>query len=187
LDDGFQRRDVARQVDILVVHGMRGFGNGLTLPAGPLREPLTALQRADFALVLNEPPVPPGMPPPFYGMPAYRLVTVPTEESVAPLRGKPLVAFAGLAEPQGFFRQLAAAGLTLKAALAYPDHHAYTAADVATLQARAKQHRATLVTTSKDAPKLPVGLAQVLETYLAGPDVADIITQLTQMLEEPAR
>ncbi|PZP38642.1 MAG: tetraacyldisaccharide 4'-kinase, partial [Pseudomonas fluorescens] len=102
LDDGFQRRDVARQADILVINGSHSkpgssvWGNGLPLPAGPLRETLPNRSRAHFAIVLNEQPQ---SPIPYYGLPSYRLETRLNPDSLAPLRGKSLVAFAGLAHP----------------------------------------------------------------------------------------
>lgn len=181
LDDGFQRRDVARNCDILVLNGAQEnpWGNGLTLPAGPLREPFYHRTRADFAIVLNEPESP---NLPYYGLPAYRLTTHLTEASLAPLRGKPLVAFAGLAHPEKFMKSLAAHGLTLAAAIAFPDHHAYTPKNLAYLRQRAAELKARLVTTTKDAAKLPQGFAHVAELELTGPQQADILLEINQRL-----
>src|SRR5690606_22113656 len=71
LDDGFQRRDIARNVDILVVDGATLFGNKRCLPAGPLREPLGARTRADFAVIVSE--TLSAEAPQWQGLPAYRL------------------------------------------------------------------------------------------------------------------
>ncbi len=184
LDDGFQRRDVARSCDILVLNGLSPWGNGLPLPAGPLREPLSARRRAHFAIVINE-PAPTGKPRPtlpYYGLPAYRLTTRLAPASVAALRGKPLLAFAGLAHPDKFMRSLAAEGLILAAAIAFPDHHPYSAANLTYLRQRAAESKATLVTTSKDAARLPPNFAQVAELELTGAQQTDILTEIDEYL-----
>ena len=181
LDDGFQRRDVARDADILVLNGAQAsvWGNGLPLPAGPLREKLANRSRAHFAIVLNEPSQ---SPLPYYGLPAYRLSTQPTEASIAPLRGKPLVAFAGLAHPEKFMHTLIKSNLQLAAAIAFPDHHRYTAANLAFLRQRAADAKATLTTTEKDASKLPAGFAHIVQLTLTGPARADLLTELNTRL-----
>lgn len=181
LDDGFQRRDVARDCDILVLNGQLAnpWGNGLTLPAGPLREPLSQRRRAHFAIVLNEPETP---HLPYYGLPAYRLHTRLTNASLAPLRNKPLIAFAGLAHPEKLFKSLAAHGLALTGAIAFPDHHRYTSHNLAYLKQRAAEAKAVLVTTTKDAAKLPPDFAYVVEQTLEGPQQADILTDIAQRL-----
>lgn len=185
LDDGFQRRDVARNIDILVLNAAQAsvWGNGLPLPAGPLRETLPNRSRAHFAIVLNEPaPTSPLTPLPFYGLPAYRLTTQPTEASIEPLRGKQLVAFAGLAHPEKFMRTLVDNRLQLAAAIAFPDHHAYTSANLTYLKNRATEAKAVLVTTEKDAAKLPEGFAHVVQLTLGGPARADLLGELNTRL-----
>jgi tetraacyldisaccharide 4'-kinase len=177
LDDAFQRRDVARNLDVLVLNGSEGapWGNGLPMPAGPLREFLSARRRASFALVLNEHPA---QPLPYYGVPAYRLNTVATEASIAPLRGKKLLAFAALAHPEKFIATLVQQRLHIKAAIAFPDHHLYTGANLNYLATRARDAGAQMVTTSKDAVKLPPGFAHVVHITLSGPGMADFLTEI---------
>lgn len=177
LDDAFQRRDVARNLDILVLNGSGGlpWGNGLPMPAGPLREFLSARKRASFALVLNEKPQ---QPLPYYGVTAYRLNTMATEGSIAPLRGRKLVAFAALAHPEKFIATLVQHRLTVKAAIAFPDHHLYTPQNLEYLRMRAHTAGAKLVTTSKDAVKLPPHFAHVVDITLAGPGMADFVAEL---------
>lgn len=181
LDDGFQRRDVARDADILVLNGAQAsaWGNGLPMPAGPLRETLPNRKRAHFAIVLNEPAQ---TPLPYYGLPAYRLTTQPTADSLAPLHDKPLVAFAGLAHPEKFMQTLVAANLKLAAAIAFPDHHPYTPANLAYLRTRAADAKGLLVTTEKDAVKLPQGFAHVVELTLGGPGRTDLLNELNERL-----
>ncbi len=186
LDDGFQRRDVARDVDLLVLNGHppqgqtspQPFGNSLCLPAGPLREPLSGRSRAHWAVVMNEPTTAPGQPLPYYGLVAYRLAVAPTATSLAPLKGKPLLAFAGLGHPEKFFASLRQAGLNLALTVALPDHSRYTPKQLAALQQEAKILGATLTTTTKDAAKLPAGFAHVVETQLTGADWASLLAGL---------
>lgn len=178
LDDGFQRRDVARDADILVIDGKIGFGNGLPLPAGPLREPPEARLRADLAIILN----PPEGQPNYLGLRAYRLNSTLAAATLKKLGNKPLVAFAGLAHPEKFFDMLKKAGANVQEALPYPDHYAYTAEDMHHLQATARQHQAALVTTEKDATKLPQGMATAIPLSLTGPDTPDILEALDELL-----
>jgi tetraacyldisaccharide 4'-kinase len=183
LDDGFQRRDVARDVDMLVLNGAQGsvWGNGLCMPAGPLRERLNNRKRAHFAVVLNEPvqtSANPLAPLPYYGLPAFRLVTEPTPETILPLKDQPLIAFAGIGHPEKFVRMLAQYGLTTVAAMAFPDHHVYTPANLAYLKARAAEVKAVLVTTEKDAAKLPEGFAEVVKLRVGGPGAEDVLAEI---------
>lgn len=176
LDDGFQRRDVARTADILVIDGPTAFGNGLTLPAGPLREFLAARTRAHFAVVINEPAAATNT---FYGLTTYRLQS---SLSHAHLPAGPLVAFAGIANPSKFFTALRHTGAKLAETIPFPDHHRYTAQDLKTLTATTQAHNATLVTTSKDATKLPHGFAHPLPLHLHGPDLPQLLTHLHHLL-----
>ncbi len=164
LDDAFQRRDVARTVDILVLDGARPwpFGNGLVLPAGPLRESLGARTRADFAVLLNAKPTPTTEAPPYYGLLTYRPHTQLVAADVKALAGKSLLAFCGLGNPDKFFAALRQAGLQVSATVRYADHYAYPPRSVAYLRRQAQMHGLTLVTTAKDAVKLPPGVAQVV-------------------------
>jgi tetraacyldisaccharide 4'-kinase len=152
-DDGLQHYALARDVEIVVVDE-RGPGNGWFLPAGPLREPLSRLRRVD-ALVINGGALPrrlpaAGMPRTFFmhlgGGRFYRLgapqVTCGPEE----LRGKALHAMAGIGNPQRFFDHLAKLGLRF-VPHPFPDHHRYTAADLAFATADG------LLMTEKDAVK----------------------------------
>lgn len=188
LDDGFQRRDVARDVDILVLNGQQGgyppavWGNKFVMPAGPLRERLRNRKRAHFAVILNEPQVGPGEPLPFYGLSTFRLKTELDPVAVKRLEGQQLVAFAGIGQPEKFVRGLADVGLMPVAAMAFPDHHAYTATNMAYLKARAAELKATLVTTEKDAVKLPEGFAEVVKLRVVGPAVDDLLAEIASRI-----
>lgn len=173
LDDGFQYDPLARDVDIVMIQASYGYGNGLCLPAGPLREPVSALKRADFGIVLNE-----NAPLSYWGLPAYRLYTSAVEADLKHLKGKPVHAFAGIAHPDAFFEMLGKAGLDVQKTSAFTDHHLYTAADVQALQASGL----TLVTTSKDAVKLPPDFAHTVRIDLNGDDWQEIVTDIQSKL-----
>ncbi len=152
LDDGFQNPTLAKDFSLLVFDGGAGLGNGKLIPAGPLRESLAdGAKRADFALIIGNDrtglrqrlalPVLTG-----------RLVADPAD--VASLRGKPLFAFAGIGRPQKFFDSLTDAGLDLRGTVEFPDHHRFSAPELADLRLKARAAQAELVTTAKDFVRL---------------------------------
>jgi tetraacyldisaccharide 4'-kinase len=142
-DDGLQHHALARDLEICVFDA-RGVGNGWLLPAGPLREPWP--RPVDLVLQHGQPA----------GVPGYAMErTLATHArradgstiALAELRGTPVHALAGIAQPEAFFAMLRAAGLTLAATHAFPDHHDF--AGLARVPAQA-----TLLCTEKDAVKL---------------------------------
>lgn len=147
-DDGLQHHRLAWNAALLVFDE-RGAGNGLLLPAGPLREPLPQPVPNGMRVLYTDGAPSTALP----GMLALRRLgkAYPlaggAAVDLAQLRGRPLLAVAGLAAPEKFFAMLQAAGLTIEQRLALPDHHAY-----ATLPWPAGT--ADVVTTEKDAVKL---------------------------------
>lgn len=128
LDDGLQHYRLARDIEIAVEDERRA-GNGLLLPAGPLREPVS--RRVD-AWVINS--APPGIHQPAFRMDLrgdnFRRVAAPRESlPAAAFARKKLHAVAGIGNPKRFFDQLARLGLAC-VNHAFPDHHAYTANDL---------------------------------------------------------
>lgn len=129
-DDGLQHAALARELEICVVDGARRFGNGLQLPAGPLREPLSRLERIAFR-VCNGGVAQAGEVP----MQLVGDVAVPVERTAAT---RPLLSFAGqrvhgvaaIGNPQRFFAALRAHGIDV-VEHAFPDHHAFVADDLA--------------------------------------------------------
>lgn len=145
LDDGFQHFKLPRDVDILVV-GQDGFGNGFTIPAGPLREPLKNHKRADFAVVSQKANVE-------LDIPQIQMKRRPLEKDITALLGRQLFAFCGIGNPLQFFEGLIKADLDIAGRKVFGDHHKYTEEDLKMLIQKSGGHQ--LVTTPKDAEKLP--------------------------------
>ncbi len=149
LDDGFQHRKLARDVDVVLLT-RRELEDAL-LPEGNLREPLKAIGRADVIVLREEDG--------FAGGISGKAATwfVRRELHFAEGEGRPLrpVAFCGLARPEGFFAMLAGAGVSVAAARAFRDHHGYSTGDIEGLVRLAGECGADgFVTTEKDAVKL---------------------------------
>jgi tetraacyldisaccharide 4'-kinase len=157
LDDGFQHLAVRRDLDIVLLDAKHPLGNGRVLPAGLLREFPEALSRGDLFILTRADgeTVPPVLPGPVLTS-RHRLADGATTLDGQPLpldalRGKQLVAFAGIADPEAFFNDLRDQGLTLSETLAFPDHVTYNRAERARIAAAGGE---ALLTTEKDAVKL---------------------------------
>ena len=161
LDDGLQNPSLVKDLSLLVIDGAAGFGNGRCIPAGPLREPAAAAAARCQAAVLIGPDITGALrhlPP---SLPVLRADLQPGPE-LAALAGQRVLAFAGIGRPDKFFAMLEAAGVTLAGRAAFPDHHSFSAAELARLIARAAALAAVLVTTAKDAARLaPADRARV--------------------------
>ena len=141
-DDGLQHRRLARDLEIEVVDGERGYGNGLLLPAGPLRE---APRPTDFRVVNGESLRDGDWPMHLRLREAVSLADDATRRSLASFAGAPVHAVAGIGNPQRFFAALRAVGLQLHEH-AFPDHHDFERADFRGLEG-------TVLMTEKDAVK----------------------------------
>jgi tetraacyldisaccharide 4'-kinase len=157
LDDGLQNPTLAKDLSLLVVDGATGFGNGRVLPAGPLREPVTAAAARCQAVVLIGDDATSALAALPAQLPVLRARLQPTPD-VAALAGRRVLAFAGLALPEKFFNGLAQAGVKVVTRRAFPDHHPYTEPELRALLKQAEMLSATPVTTPKDAVRLPAGL-----------------------------
>lgn len=172
LDDGFQHWRLARDFDLVCVDALDPFGNERLLPAGPLREPMSALRRASAFLLTRTNLCPSEelgalrarMRALAEGRPvadsAHRPVSLlapgaPRERPLEWLRGRRVYAFCGIGSPRGFRKTLTALGAALVQFRAFPDHHRYRPIDLNRIAAEAKEFMAeALVTTEKDAARL---------------------------------
>jgi tetraacyldisaccharide 4'-kinase len=182
MDDGLQNPSLVKTMSLLVVDGATGFGNGRVLPAGPLREPVASAAQRCRAAVLIGPDSHGAMARLPAGLPVLRASLAQSEE-VDALRGRRVFAFAGIAFPDKFFSGLERAGAVLSGRLAFPDHYRFRPAELARIAARAKALDAVLVTTAKDAVRLPPGVsAQVIGVRLVWNDEPALEALLDQLV-----
>lgn len=198
LDDGFQHRRLARDLDVVLIDAIDPWGAGYLLPRGGLREPKGNLCRAGFVVltrcdavdeatigriedavrrVAADVPVARSIHAPL------ELLNGPDRADVESLRLKPVGAFCGIGNPAGFRRTLAGLGADVRAFREYPDHHPYSRQDVDDLRqwASTLPAKAWVVTTQKDWVKLrtvelggwPVWAVRVGLEFVAGKDRFD--------------
>jgi len=157
MDDGFQNPAVAKDASLIVIDAYRGLGNGCVFPAGPLRAPL-ALQiaRTDALIVIGNGAAadPVAAAVAAQDKPVLTASLRPDDASLAALRGKRVLAFAGIGDPDRFFRTLRANGVEVVLERAFADHHPFSQAEIETLIAQAGRDALTLVTTEKDLARL---------------------------------
>jgi tetraacyldisaccharide 4'-kinase len=168
LDDGFQHRHLFRDIDIVLLNAANPFGNGRLLPGGPLREPPSALKRADIIIatgtyddVTTSRTL---MLPDGFHAPVFKCYYQPRKllhgnpETAFPtelLHGKKICAFAGIGNPLAFEKTLAALGADVAVFIPFPDHHRYTQQDIGLIDEKARQCGAQMiVTTEKDMIKI---------------------------------
>ena len=172
LDDGFQNPNVAKDLSLVVVDAEYGFGNGRLIPAGPLREPVTAgLARADAVVLVGDGPGPAEL----HDAVCPVLRAALEAQNGDGFAGTRLVAFAGIGHPAKFFAALRRLGAELVMAQPFADHHRYREAEVARLRDKAAREDARLVTTAKDWVRLPPSWRsgiEVLEVEIRWQDLA---------------
>jgi tetraacyldisaccharide 4'-kinase len=154
MDDGFQNPALAKDLSILVVDA-RGIGNGRILPAGPLRAPLVLqLERASAILIVGDSGPAIEQSARSLGVPVFHATLEPEQSAIASLRGKKVLAFAGIGDPEKFFATLDAAGIDAPVRRGFGDHHRYSAAEARALLRDAEGGNLELVTTEKDLARL---------------------------------
>ena len=179
LDDGLQHWRLGRDLDLSLLDRKHGLGNRLVFPAGPLREPLDQLARADGLVFTGAEPVEP-LPAIPVGWPSHkprfdvRFCLVPPPQ----LQQERLVAFCGIGLPEKFFSALRACGLELVATESFPDHHVYAESDLKRLLDLAHANGARLVTTVKDGQRLPQRFRQAVSLVSLQVDRASLVPLL---------
>ena len=159
MDDGFQSPGLQKDRSILVVDGRRGIGNGMVFPAGPLRAPLESqLRRAGALLVIGAGAAGEAVAALArqlaQDLPVFRGRLEPDAQALAVLKGRPVLAFAGIGDPEKFFATLRDAGIELGATVSFPDHHRYRRYEARDLIERAERDGLVPVTTEKDVARL---------------------------------
>ena len=160
MDDGFQNPSITKDVSLIVIDSERGLGNGLVFPAGPLRAPLKPqLERTDALVVVGAGAAGAAVAARIAGQGDLVLSArlQPDADTVAKLKDKRVLAFAGIGDPSRFFRTLRAAGVAVIRERAFADHHRFSQSEIESLIAEAGREGLILVTTEKDLARLGGG------------------------------
>jgi tetraacyldisaccharide 4'-kinase len=169
MDDGFQNPSIQKTCSLLVIDGTYGVGNGRCMPSGPLREPLSsALGRTDAVIIIGDDRAGIAVFIP-NDVVVLRASVIPGPE-LETFITKPIIAFAGIGQPQKFFDTLKNGGCSLTSSHAFADHHAYTSAEITRLKEEAERTGSRLVTTEKD-------LVRIAQDQRDGIDVLTITLQ----------
>ncbi|WP_439549916.1 tetraacyldisaccharide 4'-kinase [Falsiroseomonas sp.] len=191
MDDGLQNPGLAKDLSLLIIDGGFGFGNGQIIPAGPLREPVAAAAARCQAAVLigeDETGALAQLPP---GMRVLRAKLAAGPEA-AMLRGQPVFAFCGIANPRKFFATLQESGAVLAGRESFGDHYQYDAGEIQDLLAQAEAARALLVTTKKDFVRIPaqfrsrVTVVTVTLQWEESAEIESLLDPLAQRVPIPA-
>jgi tetraacyldisaccharide 4'-kinase len=151
-DDGLQNNSFVKDISILAMDSRVGFGNGMTLPAGPMRESFkSGLKKANVLCMISAGSVvnwTKGERLVMHAVPSFSL-------KASSKRKAKYAAFAGLACPQKFFDSLKECQISVVKTIEYPDHYQYTEQDIKDLIKQAQELNARLITTEKDMVKIP--------------------------------
>ena len=202
LDDGFQHLPLARDVDVLLIDALRPIHRSSLMPAGPLREPASAMGRADLLVFTRVASLPItseaigeiGACPTFAAV--ARLVGFRRHGNTALLQSSeighgPFFAFCGIGNPQAFVDDLSRWQIPIAGQSVFRDHHRYTAADLLRLERAAQSSGAiAFVTTEKDAENLCGTSSATIPIYVAVIDFelmaeSEFIAALDQKLQSP--
>jgi len=177
LDDGFQHRRLARDLDIILISALDPFGGGSLLPAGDLREPLSSLRRASIAIITHSDQVEAArvseirdqlrsIHPQLKILEAVHradfLLDLKSDRRrrLSYLKGKKAACLSALGDPRSFETHIEEAGAHLTQRWRFPDHHPYTIEDLRSIQS--VLHGAVMLTTFKDMPRLPASWQEII-------------------------
>jgi tetraacyldisaccharide 4'-kinase len=188
MDDGMQNPSIAKHLVLAVVDGRTGIGNGLCFPAGPLRAPLASqLPFAHALIMIGDMAAGRSVAAiaQLCSKPVLRAQLVPDPAAEASLGGRRVFAFAGIADPEKFFRTVEQCGAVLVGRRSFSDHHPFTNADCRQLSQAAANARALLITTEKDLVRLPKGFQAIaLPVSLAFANERQVTRLVTQALQQ---
>ena len=148
MDDGFQNSSIKKDISVLVFDEAIGFGNGFVLPAGPLREKKSAINRADAIILVKRKKAHPDFALPT-NIPVFH---AKNSENCPYDKNTHVVVFAGIGYPEKFFENVPC---KVVEKISFPDHYQYTDEDIKKLMSSAKEKNAKLLTTEKDWVRLP--------------------------------
>jgi tetraacyldisaccharide 4'-kinase len=157
MDDGLQNGSIVKDFTLAVVDGKRGIGNAHVFPAGPLRAPLDAqLKRTDALLVVGDGDGAADVVAAAraHGLPVLHGRLKPDAAAGAELKGRRVLAFAGIGDPEKFFASAAEAGIDVAERRPLPDHHRFSGEEAAKLIMDAEHGGLALLTTEKDRARM---------------------------------
>jgi len=165
LDDGFQHRKLGRDINIAVVDSEKMFGNKKVLPAGPLREGIKNLPRANLIIIVNKgsntesdaifKDLPEGIPVIRCGFTTDNIYEIHSNKLLETDSGKNVLAFSAIGQPEQFYKLVRENNLNLIKTISFPDHHRYSEEDVRNIFSTAQALCANaVITTEKDAVKV---------------------------------
>ncbi len=150
LDDGFQDRSIETSLSILCFNEKQWVGNGLTIPAGPLREDLSALKRANIVIINGEKNIKIEEKILKNNQLIKIFYTRYYANDIIKFKNKKIISFAGIGNPDNFFDLLKINNLNIIEQLSFPDHYNYSIMELEKFIEKAKNHDAILLTTEKD-------------------------------------
>ncbi len=198
MDDGYQHWHLERDLDVVLVDTLNMFGNGCVLPRGMLREPLENLDRGDLFLLTKtdqssvlsrmqlrktierynaKAPVVESVhhPKNFVEIADWYKGITQNHMDLSELEGKDVMVFSAIGNPSSFEQTLSSIGLNIKEAVRYPDHHDYGMLEMQYISERASsQNAVAMITTSKDAVKIPTEFiysAREIPLYILNMDI----------------
>jgi tetraacyldisaccharide 4'-kinase len=151
LDDAHQNHTLEKDISIVVVNAAQGFGNGRVFPAGPLRQSVqSGLKNTTILIFIGQDKDPLPQELESLSCPLIRAAMAPLNP-----RPCPVLAFTGIGYPEKFRQTLIEAGYQVKGFSPFPDHYPFTNEDLQQLKAKARLVEASLITTEKDAVRIP--------------------------------
>jgi tetraacyldisaccharide 4'-kinase len=176
MDDGFHNYQLKRDMNICVVDGDNPLGNGMTMPSGPLRTPISWVEPSIHAyLQSGEKAIP--------FKPSYRVQRIVPKDAIKELLRKKIVAFCGIAHPFKFFETIHKLGIELVGQDSYPDHHAFTHQELTGLMKQAHHNQAHLLTTEKDFVRLNAGWQKVVSYLPIEADIEGLETLVAKIIK----
>jgi tetraacyldisaccharide 4'-kinase len=157
MDDGLQNASLQKDFAVAVIDGTRGIGNGKVFPAGPLRAPLAAqFKQVNALLVIGGSAGAAGLDGEIRArrLPVFHGALEPERAAIDAIGGRPVLAFAGIGNPDKFFSTVTAAGIEIAARRAFADHHRYSGQQAGDLVMQAEREGLHLITTAKDRARM---------------------------------
>lgn len=152
MDDGLQNPSVIKNFSILVIDGNYGFGNGLIMPAGPLRETINVgIKKADLIIIVGEDKHQIAQK---FGTNKKIINAKIVPTNCKDFYKKSVIAFCGIGRPEKFFNSLIQSNINIITKFSYPDHHQYQEREIRKMINLAKQNNTILITTKKDWVRL---------------------------------